>query len=593
MKKFRFSGVSLLWRILLSTSIAATVLCGITGWMVQRYVRHVSEHSLEEEVRTSLQAYKALWGTRAHTLEAVSRIISSMSDVRAAFSTGDRATIRDTAEQLWSRISEEDAVFLVIEPTGGVIASLGGDYPDLALPQSFMQSAFKHFPNQASGYVCRGSHLYYVVLTPVYVQAGEGQALLNVLLVAFDISNKLAYELRMSTHGSEFVFSCGDRLVASTLSLAEARDFSSGRDLHGDLRRAVLHGSDYLVLGTQLRDIDNQPVGNLYIVRPFIAPGHALAELQHNVEIIWLFAVALSLALTYLLARRILKPVNRLDRAAEEVMAGHYDYRVPVETEDELGRLAHTFNAMCESIRKAQDELVRQERMSTIARLSTSIVHDLRNPLAAIYGGAEMLVDADLTREQSLRLAMNIYRASRRIQELLQDLSDVSRGKAKPVELCRLGEIVSAACESIARTACAQSVAVTVDVPGETELPVERGRIERVLVNLLNNALEAMPAGGSLKIHARQESSSVLILVEDSGPGLSEEAKATLFQPFSSFGKKNGLGLGLALSRQTILDHGGDMWAENHAGRGACFAIRLPLMKTAEVAPSEPVKISS
>ncbi len=587
MKVFQFKSISLLWRILLSTSIAATALFGITGWMVQSYVGRVSEHSLEEEVRTSLQAYKALWGTRAHTLESVSRIISSMSDVRAAFMTGDRATIRDTAAQLWSQISEEDAVFLVLDPTGGVIASLGGDYPDLALPASFMRSAFMRFPDQASGYVCRGRHLYYLVLTPVYVQAGNGQALLNVLLVAFDISDKLAYGLKTSTHGSEFAFACGNKLVASSLPLAEARDFNSGRDLRGDLRRTVLHGTDYLVLGTQLKDIDDKPVGGLYIIRPFIAPGHALAELQHNVELIWLLAIALSLALTYLLARRILEPVKRLDRAAEEVTAGNYDYRVPVEREDELGRLARTFNEMCDSIRKAQEELIRHERMSTIARLSTSIVHDLRNPLAAIYGGAEMLVDTDLTPEQSLRLAMNIYRASRRIQELLQDLSDISRGEAKPMELCRLGEIVNAACDSIARTACSQSVSITVDVPGEIELPAERGRVERVFTNLLNNGLEAMPNGGSLTISARQELSTVLIRVQDTGPGLSEEAWATLFQPFASFGKKNGLGLGLALSRQTILDHGGDLWAEKTATHGACFAIRVPLVKTTDTATSE------
>src|SRR3954453_11445187 len=103
--------VSLLWRILLSTSIALTAVFAITGWMVQRYAARVSERSLEEEVRTSLQAYQSLWGTRTHTLGAVSRIISSMSDVRAAFMTRDGATIRDTAQELWSQISEQDAVF--------------------------------------------------------------------------------------------------------------------------------------------------------------------------------------------------------------------------------------------------------------------------------------------------------------------------------------------------------------------------------------------------------------------------------------------------------------------------------------------------
>ena len=89
---------------------------------------------------------------------------------------------------------------------------------------------------------------------------------------------------------------------------------------------------------------------------------------------------------------------------------------------------------MCASIRNAREELIRQERISTIGRLSSSIVHDLRNPLAAIYGGAEMLVDSELTPAQMKRLAGNIYRSSRRIQELLQDLLNTSRGKVEKAE---------------------------------------------------------------------------------------------------------------------------------------------------------------
>ena len=137
-----------------------------------------------------------------------------------------------------------------------------------------------------------------------------------------------------------------------------------------------------------------------------------------------------------------MEPVKQLDRAAAEVARQNYAIEVEVNSEDEMGRLARTFNNMCASIRQAREDLIRQERISTIGRLSGSIVHDLRNPLAAIYGGAEMMVDADLPPGHMKRLAGNIYRASRRIQELLQDLLNVSRGKsgaARAVPLARSG----------------------------------------------------------------------------------------------------------------------------------------------------------
>ena len=112
-----------------------------------------------------------------------------------------------------------------------------------------------------------------------------------------------------------------------------------------------------------------------------------------------------------------------------------------------------TFQSMCESIRQARQELIRQERISTIGQLSTSIVHDLRNPLAAIYAGAEMMMDSDMPEEMTRRLARNIYRASRGIQDMLQELLDVVRGTSSGSELCSLREVIAAAWNTVAPSA--------------------------------------------------------------------------------------------------------------------------------------------
>ena len=127
----------------------------------------------------------------------------------------------------------------------------------------------------------------------------------------------------------------------------------------------------------------------------------------------------------------------------------------------------------------------------------------------------------------------------------------------------------------------AQSVALANNVPDNLDLSLDRSRIERVFVNLINNALEAMPNGGAIEIGAQSDKGSVVVEVEDSGPGIAAEIAGRLFQPFASLGKKNGLGLGLALSRQTVLDHGGDMWVDSRPGHGARFFVRLPLRSEA------------
>src|SRR6185437_13305229 len=105
-----------------------------------------------------------------------------------------------------------------------------------------------------------------------------------------------------------------------------------------------------------------------------------------------------------------------------------------------------------------------------------------------------------------------------------------------------------------------------------------------VLVNLFVNALDVMPDGGVIRVSAMPHGRSVLIKVRDTGPGIAPEIRSRLFEPFATAGKWNGLGLGLALSRQAVLDHGGDMWVES-SREGACFAMRLPFDSATDERP--------
>jgi signal transduction histidine kinase len=575
----RFSRLSLLWKILLSTSVALTALFAVTGWIVQDHVVQTTARSLDEEVKSSFQAYESLWKSRADRLGKVSLILSSMSDVRAAFSTGDQATIRDTARELWAKISDENALFLVTDPKGRVIASLGGVAPSLSGNLPFVQAASSQFPRQAVGFLQQDG-LYQIVVTPVYVESlGGRQALLNVLVAGYAIDALVAQEFKKSTGGSDFLFLAGGQVIASTLNPRATAELRRNIASGSKATRISDGVSEYAPLNRPLLDVEGKPIGDLWILRSFEDSRQRILALRRQIAFTWLCAMIVGLWLTYLLAGRIVEPVKQLDRAAAEVASQNYDFRLAVASDDELGRLAGTFNAMCDSIQSARAELIRQERISTIGRLSSSIVHDLRNPLAAIYGGAEMLVDTELSAQQMKRLAANIYRSSRRIQELLQDLVNVSRGKSEAAEMCLLREVVEAACDASAAAAEAQAVRITFKPDAEeVELPIERARMERVFLNLIGNALEAMPDGGAIEIVERAEGDAVFIEFSDTGPGIEPAIREKLFEPFVSAGKKNGLGLGLALSRQTVLDHGGEIWIEGNSP-GARFIIRLPLRK--------------
>jgi signal transduction histidine kinase len=182
-----------------------------------------------------------------------------------------------------------------------------------------------------------------------------------------------------------------------------------------------------------------------------------------------------------------------------------------------------------------------------------------------------MLVSSSLSGPQIHRIARNMYGATIRMKELLDEIfSFYGASEKESIDLC---DLVMGAVNKVALIAESQSVQIVQNLEDNLSVRVDRQRIQRVLVNLLVNALEVLPSGGTIGISAILVGNSVLIKVHDTGPGISTEVQSRLFQPFTT-GKPNGLGLGLALSLQTVMDHGGDLWLEP-TEQGACFALRL------------------
>lgn len=554
----------LLTKIWLSTSVAITFLFVVTGWIVSQHVVTETQKQLREEVATSMQAYRSLWRERAQALETLSAQIASAPQVRAAFGTGDVATITDTSGELLRSLERhlgDRGLVVVTDPRGKVIARLAAE-GDAAMPGelAFVEQARARFPKQQSGFVAMDDDLYQFVVTPVYVQAGGELGLINVLVTGFRVTDAVAAQLRVST-GSDFLFASEGRTFASTIGSHSARN--------------------YVEVSEPLRDIEGRTVGTLTALRSIEAATAGYATLRRQIAVIWLLSLVLSSLITFALARRIVRPIEALDHAAAELARENFDCRVEPVTNDEIGRLARTFNNMSASIQQARQELIRNERLYTIGRLAGSIVHDLRNPLAAIYGSSEMLLTSELPEHQRKRLLANLYKASKKIQDMLEDLLNLTRGRTREMrEECLVSEIAQAALEPLRAAAEAQKVEVAVEVPKDKLVTADRGRLERAFSNLLVNALEAMPDGGRITVDATTENGSITVRVTDTGPGIHPDVRDRLFQPFASAGKKNGTGLGLALARQTVVDHGGDMWAGSAGGKGASFFVRLPLAQS-------------
>ncbi len=561
----------LLLRIYLSIAVALTVLFAVTVWLVQRDSVAALRAGVEDEVRANLASADALWQSRAVLLGAVSTSIASMSDVRAAFGTRDQATIRDTAGEFWARIAGNRpdfaaAAFVVTDPDGVVIATLGRSRPlalqdGARLDRAFFTPAFARFPDQVSSFVVWDNEVWQVLLTPVYVDAGRTRALLNILLAAHPIRAEILHDLKRDT-GGDFLLQAADQVKATTLSPRDTLRLRSEPAMFATRR-------------TELQDASGKPTGTFVALRSLDAVAARADSLSRRVLFTWLVAMAVGLALSWTLARRITKPLRELNEAAMELSRENYSVRVPEDAPAELGVLARTFNRMSASIETARAERIRREQINAIGRLAASVAHDLRNPLSAVLGGAEMLAEFELPIEQEKQTAQQIYKAAQRMQKMLGELSQVARSRPEEPVVVELAELVERAADSQRERAERQAVRVLIDNSPGLRARCERNRIERVLVNLIGNALEVMPDGGEIRIALRRNRDFAEIEVADSGPGIAPEVRERLFEPFVTAGKQDGLGLGLALARQTVADHGGDLRLLDPPN-GAAFLIRLP-----------------
>ncbi len=563
---------SLLAKMFLATAAAVTAFFAAAGWFFLYQASSALHSGLEQELRASLATADAALESRTEHLATASALLASMSDIRAAFGSRDEATIRDTTAEFWARAESvhryrDSAVFLVAGPDGVVLATVAGQTPTALesghrLPETLLGPARAAFPRQHRAFAHWDGIVWQVLATPVYVDSGNRPALLNILVAAHSLTEQTLLDLKERTGGIDFLLRTGGRTTLATVNAAAAAKIATQPER-------------FAIRSTILRDGEGHAFAELWAVRSFADVEARIGALRRKVIVAWLIAMTAGLASSFVLARRIVRPVRALNQAAQEVSRGNYSARAPEDTQDELGALARTFNRMSVAIQTSRDEQVRSGQIMAVGQLAASIAHDLRNPLAAVVGGSEMLAEFDLPPAQIRQTAAHVHKAARRMEGLLAEIGQVAGAKKTAGELCLAGDLVSSAVESQETRAEAQRVEIRQSIEAQFTARCQRSRVERVLINLIANSLDAMPGGGEITIRVWESQETGWIEVSDTGPGVPAEIRARLFQPFVTSGKTEGFGLGLALARQTMLEHGGDLEL-TESDRGARFWLRMP-----------------
>lgn len=303
----------------------------------------------------------------------------------------------------------------------------------------------------------------------------------------------------------------------------------------------------------------------------------------------WIWITGLGTALVAavlgtMFARRITAPLKELASAARKISHGDLTYRIDVDTHDEIAEVAKSFNSMARNLEK-NNELKR--------RLLADIVHEIKTPLTVVRGNLEAMLDGVI--EPSPKKIAAIHTETLLLSRLLDDLRDLSLAEAGQLKLKAERENIAYVIRQVSEMfrPRANEDAKQLEIEFGEGLPpvmIDRDRISQVLYNLIGNALQYTSEGDYVKVSARldtsiaggAESPVVLVSVEDSGEGISEEDLPYVFDHFyrvdeSRARTSGGSGIGLAIVKHLVEAHGGHVWAKSERGIGSMFYFSLPI----------------
>ncbi|MGA8491572.1 MAG: ATP-binding protein [Terriglobales bacterium] len=343
-----------------------------------------------------------------------------------------------------------------------------------------------------------------------------------------------------------------------------------------------LNGQDKQLLGVLL-------IGNSR--RPYV-------ELRQQIRSVALLCggggILLAILLSGWAAARVTRPVEQLAQAAREVATGNWNAQVAVTSSDELGELAESFNRMTRELLAQKEHLLQTERVAAWRELARRLAHELKNPLFPLQLTVENLLRA---RQQSPQQFEEIFQESSstllaeiaNLKAIISRFSEFARMPQPQIQQVQLNDIV----QNVSRLFQAQlhspertPIDCKLDLAEPMEpIAADPDLLHRALSNLVLNAMDAMPKGGTLTLRTRQNNDFSQVEVSDTGTGLTPEECERLFTPYYT-SKPHGTGLGLAIVQSVISDHGGTISVRSESGRGSTFVIELPRMPVAATARS-------
>jgi two-component system NtrC family sensor kinase len=398
-------------------------------------------------------------------------------------------------------------------------------------------------------------------------------------------------DLRISTNVPLEV--AGNRAIGTRVS-QEVYDtvLVRGKEFTGE---AFVVNQDYITRYRPLRDHQGQVVGILYVGAEKASFQRLLDSFQREVYLIAGATILLAILIAIPVAWSISRPLTHLAEATRKVAQGDWSVRVPLNGFREMRTLARSFNIMVETLTETQEQLLQKEKLASVGQLAAGVAHEINNPLGSVLLYADILCkETPEENEQQRKDLRMIIREATRCKTIVNDLLNFSRQNEVLAQDTDLNAMIRTLAEEQSKLELYRNVNIETDLDlNLNTIQADPLQLHQVFTNLMNNAAEAMPDGGTLILRTRSdpEAGFVTVEVEDDGIGIPKENMKRIFTPFFTtkpIGK--GTGLGLAIIYGIVKMHRGQLSVQSEDGKGTKFIITLREQLTV---PSKPAGGSS
>lgn len=569
--------VQLRTKFLFSMLVISAGLTCTTLLLVQHSVRAQIRKEILSDLRNSTATFQNFQRDRELTLAHSAELVADLPILRALMTTEHEPTIQDASRNLWGLAGSD--LFVLADRSGKVVA-LHSKTPGFGRDsaEAFLRKGVNH--SEESGDWWFGARqLYEVFLMPIYFGKASDNRLLGFLAVGYEIDDRVLEEMSSIAAG-QVAFRYDNAIVRSTLppeqeaELLRSGFVARGAALPGQLE---LGKERFLVTSVELAP-DRAPVA-LIVLKSYDQATQFLSDLNRLLLGLGLVAVLGGSVLVFLISHTFTRPLGVLVSGVRALGEGNFSYPLLVRGHDEVAEVTVAFDEMRRTLQKNRQDLLDAERLATIGRMASSISHDLRHSLAAIFANAEFLCGSNLTAEQQEELYQEIRIAVDRMTDLLDSLMELSwtREALRP-SIGDVRDSVDRAVQAVRTHPEFHRVHIGVSSKGNNVGWFDPKKLERALYNLLRNACEVAPReSGRVEVEVLNGSAGAEIRVSDNGPGIPDSIRQRLFEPFVSYGKENGSGMGLTVAQKIIQDHGGEICVERTSETGTVFKLTVPL----------------